>query len=157
MLLQRIREIAEDLRPFSGAGISFTDAFIDTSVAAINTARSDEELMNIFTTGPSDRVQDVVAGPFLEVHEVVVNLLGPILQRGLQAGELRTDKTQDELIDWIRLVYLILINQSTTETPNIREMVADFLLPSIMFSSNAPRLRKARGRGTSLTDTKGAL
>jgi AcrR family transcriptional regulator len=139
VLLQRIREIAEDLKPLSSEGISFTDAFIDTSVAAIDTARSDEELMNIFTTGPNDRIQDVVTGPFQEVHEIVVNLLGPILQRGLRAGELRTDKTQSEMIDWIRAVYLILISQGATENHSVREMIADFLLPSIMFSRNASR------------------
>lgn len=137
VLLQRIKEIAEALKSLANEGVSFQDAFIDTSVAAIEAARSDEELMNIFETGPNDRIQDVVTGPFPEVHDIVVNLLGPILQRGRDAGQLRTDKTQDELIDWIRVVYLILINPPTTATSDVRKMVADFLLPSIMFSSSA--------------------
>lgn len=86
VLLQRIREIADDLKPLAGEGISFTEAFIETSVAAIQRARSDEELMNIFNTGPSDRVQDVVTGPYPQVHEIVVNLLGPILEREPRQG-----------------------------------------------------------------------
>lgn len=136
VLLQRIKEIAEALRSLVSQDTSFHDAFVDTSVAAIEAARSDEELMNIFETGPNDRVQDVVTGPFPEVHDIVVNLLGPILQRGRDAGQLRTDKTQDELIDWIRVVYLILINPPTSATSDVRQVVADFLLPSIMFSSS---------------------
>lgn len=153
VLLQRIREIADDLKPLAGEGISFTEAFIETSVAAIQRARSDEELMNIFNTGPSDRVQDVVTGPYPQVHEIVVNLLGPILERGAEAGLLRADKSRDELIDWIRVVYLILINQSESRSYDERELVADFLLPSIMFCPSdrhpippAPRRQKAPAR-----------
>lgn len=134
VLLQRIREIADALKPLSNDSVSFADGFIETSVAAIETARSDEELMNIVTTGPSDRIQDVVTGPFPEVHEIVDNLLGPILQRGQRAGQLRTDKSLTEMIDWIRVVYLIMISQPVPENNDVRRMVSDFLLPSLMFS-----------------------
>jgi AcrR family transcriptional regulator len=136
VLVARIKEIAEDLKPLAREGTSFIDAFVETSVAAINRARSDRELMNIFTTGPNDRVQDVVTGPFPEIHDIVVELLDPILDYGRQTKMLRTDKTTDELIDWIRVVYLSLITQPNPGHQDERDLVADFLLPSIMFSSN---------------------
>lgn len=134
VLLQRIREIGDEVKPLSNDSASFAEGFIETSVAAIERARSDEELMNILATGPNDRIQDVVTGPFPEVHEIVVNVLGPILQRGNRAGLLRTDKSQSEMIDWIRVVYLIMISQLDIESKDIRRMVSDFLLPSLMFS-----------------------
>lgn len=66
---------------------------------------------------------------------------------------LRADKSRDELIDWIRVVYLILINQSESRSYDERELVADFLLPSIMFCPSdrhpippAPRRQKAPAR-----------
>jgi AcrR family transcriptional regulator len=136
VLVARIKEIAEDLKPLAREGRSFVDAFVETSVAAIERARSDRELMNIFTTGPSDRVRDVVTGPFPEIHDIVVDLLGPILEHGLETNMLRTDKTTDELIDWIRVVYLSVIIQPNPVARNERDIVADFLLPSIMFSRN---------------------
>jgi AcrR family transcriptional regulator len=136
VLVARIKEIAEDLKPLAREGRSFVDAFVETSVAAIQRARSDRELMNIFTTGPSDRVRDVVTGPFPEIHDIVVDLLGPILEHGLETNVLRTDKTTDELIDWIRVVYLSVIIQPNAVAQNERDVVADFLLPSIMFSRN---------------------
>ena len=136
VLVARIKEIAEDLKPLAREGRSFVDAFVETSVAAIQRARSDRELMNIFTTGPSDRVRDVVTGPFPEIHDIVVDLLGPILEHGLETNMLRTDKTTDELIDWIRVVYLSVIIQPNAVAQNERDVVADFLLPSIMFSRN---------------------
>jgi len=136
VLVQRIKEIAEELKPLARKGTSFTDKLIETSVAAIERARDDHELMNIFTTGPNDRVQQVVTGPNPEIHSTVADLLRPILDRGEKAGMLRTDKTRDELIDWIRLVYLSLITQPTPPTQSERDIVADYLLPSIMFSQN---------------------
>jgi len=136
VLVARIKEIAEDLKPLAAEGMSFPDAMVETSVAAIQRARSDHELMNIFTTGPNDRVQEVVTGPYPEIHDIVVDLLGPILERGAESGMLRTDKTRDEIIDWIRAVYLSLITQPAMAPQNERAMVADFLLPSIMFSKD---------------------
>jgi AcrR family transcriptional regulator len=139
VLVTRIKEIADDIKPLGVEAISFHEALIETSVAAVERARSDPELMNMFDTGPIDRVQDVVTGNYPEIHDIVANLLGPILDRGAESGMLRTDKTRDEIVDWIRVVYLLLINQPRGNPARERELVADFLLPSIMFSKNDKR------------------
>lgn len=134
VLVRRIREIANSIKPVEGT--SFDDAFVETSLAAVDKARSDPELMNVFRTGPADRVRDVVTGDFPEIHAIVATLLGPIFDRGEESGALRTDKTRDEIVDWIRVAYLALINQPSGDAAQERVYVADFLLPSIMFSRN---------------------
>jgi AcrR family transcriptional regulator len=139
VLVQRIKEIAEDLTPSTVGGTSFADAFVETSAAAITTARGDDELMNIVATGPIDRVQDIVTGPHAEVHDVVAHLLEPILDRGLETGELRTDKTRDDIIDWVRIVFLSLISQTSIELDAVSDLIAGFLLPSIMFDKDDQR------------------
>jgi AcrR family transcriptional regulator len=139
VLVQRIKEIAEDLTPSGDEGMSFTDAFVETSTAAILKARDDHELMNIVATGPMDRVQDVVTGPHPEIHDIVAHLLEPILNRGQQAGLLRTDKSRDEIIDWVRVVFLTLIGQTAIDPHGVRELVGGFLTPSIMFSKDDER------------------
>jgi AcrR family transcriptional regulator len=141
VLVARIKEIAEDLKPLAAEGVPFADAMVETSVAAIERARNDRELMNIFTTGPNDRVQAVVIGPYPEIHDIVVDLLGPILDQAAASNILRTDKTRDEIIDWVRIVYLSLITQPAAGQNNERAIVADFLLPSIMFSKDDKRPR----------------
>jgi AcrR family transcriptional regulator len=141
VLVQRIKEIAEDLTPSGDENTPFTDAFIQTSAAAITKARSDHELMNIVATGPIDRVQDIVTGPHAEVHDVVAHLLETILDRGLESGQLRTDLTRDDIIDWVRIVYLSLISQTAIELDKVSDLVAGFLLPSIMFSKDDRRPR----------------
>jgi AcrR family transcriptional regulator len=139
VLVARIKEIAEDLKPLAAERMSFAEAMVETSVAAIDRARSDRELMNIFTTGPNDRIQEVVAGPYPEIHDIVAELLGPLLDRAAESNLLRTDKTRDDIIDWIRVVYLFLIAQPDTGPRKERSIVADFLLPSIMFSKDDKR------------------
>ena len=139
VLVQRIREIAEDLTPSGDESTSFTEAFVETSAAAIMRAREDHELMNIVATGPIDRVQDVVTGPHAEVHDIVAHLLAPILDRGLQTGQLRTDKTRDDIIDWVRIVYLSLISQTSIPPDKVSDLVAGFLLPAIMFDAGHER------------------
>lgn len=132
VLVARIKEIADELKPTGSS--SFSQALVETSVAAINRARNDHELMNIVTTGPLERVQHIVTGPNPEIHDVVGNLLGPILDQGASTGQLRTDQSRDEIIDWIRVVYLALITQSGLDPAAERKVVANFLLPSLMFS-----------------------
>lgn len=136
VLVLRIQEIAEDLKPIGDEDISFDEALVETSLAAVKRARNDPELMNIFTTGPAERVQDVVTGNYPEIQSIVSNLLGPILDRGEQVDKVRKDKTRDEIVDWVRVVYLTLINERLGDDARERSFVADFLLPSIMFSRN---------------------
>ena len=148
VLVARIKEIAEDLKPLAAEGMSFAEAMVETSVAAIERARNDRELMNIFTTGPNDRIQEVVTGPYPEIHDIVVDLLGPILDRAAESNLLRIDKTRDEIVDWIRVVYLVLITQPDAAPRNERSILADFLLPSIMFSKDDKRPRRSVGSPT---------
>lgn len=153
VLVARIKEIAEDLKPLAGEGMSFAEAMVETSVAAIDRARNDRELMNIFTTGPNDRIQEVVTGPYPEIHNIVAELLGPLLDRAAKSNLLRSDKTRDEIIDWIRVVYLFLIGQPDVAPRNERMIVADFLLPSIMFSKDDKQPRRSRGSSAKTSRT----
>jgi AcrR family transcriptional regulator len=134
VIVHRINEIAEGLQPVEDDAAPFMDAFIEISVAAICRARDDHELMNIVATGPIDRVQDIIAGTNPEIHDIVAHLLDPILDRALQTGLLRTDRTRDGIIDWVRIVYLSLISQTSIEPDKIRELIEGFLAPSIMSS-----------------------
>ena len=137
VLVARIKEIAEELKP-TGAE-SFASALVETSVAAVNRARNDHELMNIVTTGPMERVQAIVTGPNAEIHKVVGDLLGPILDHGAETGQLRADQSREDVIDWVRIVYLALITQTGLSAEAERRVVANFLLPSLMFAPDGKR------------------
>jgi AcrR family transcriptional regulator len=134
-MIQRIAEIAEDLRPLVPVDAEFTSAFEKVGTAAITKARADRELMNFFETGPSAFIRSVVAGPSNEIHDVVKALLAPVLDRGAETGMLRTDQSRDEIIDWIRFVFLSLITQEDLDDAGVVALISNFLLPSLMFST----------------------
>jgi AcrR family transcriptional regulator len=144
VLIQRIREIAEEVKPRSSP-TSFGAALVGTAVAAIRFARSDRELMNIWTTGPKEIVQKVVVGRCQEIHDIVGRLFDPILQKGLQSKLLRLDKTRDEIVDWFRIVFLALITQVDI-SPEVEEtFIGDFLLASVLTNPKSTAdLRGAR-------------
>lgn len=134
-LIQRIKEIGESVQEIASRTTDFGSAFVELSVAAVQVARSDTELMNFFATGPRALIQEIVAGPSEEIHGLVRELLGPILDRGLASGELRGDQSRDQIIDWIRLVYLALISKDSLDEDELRATIGGFLLPSLVNSS----------------------
>ena len=136
VLVQRIHEIAEEIKLLSAASIG--EALVETSVGAIRMARNDRELMNLVATAPKDLVQKVVVGRCEDIHHIVGRLFDPILERGVKAHQIRTDKSRDEIIDWLRIVFLALITQSEIEPETEHSIIADFVLPSVMLASKKP-------------------
>lgn len=130
----RIKEIGEKLRPVKVK--SFDDSFIETTLAAIRFARNDKELMNLVSSAPKEMVQEVVVGKCDDIHQIVLNLFEPILEYGQKTGKIRKDKSNDEIVDWLRLVFLALITQTKIGPDQEYDLVSSFLLPSLMFSTN---------------------
>jgi hypothetical protein len=50
--------------------------------------------------------------------------------------------TRDQIVDWVRVVYVSRINQPPGDAERERTFVADFLVPSIMFSRHDKRARR---------------
>lgn len=146
VLVQRILEIADLVKPHQSK--SFANSLVDTAVSAIRIARNDPELMNLVTTAPKGLVQRVIVGRHQEVHDIVKHLFAPILDRGFRAGLVRTDKPDDEIIDWFRIVFLALITQVGIDPDQEQSFVADFLLPSIAASHQPAAAARSRSKKT---------
>jgi len=147
VVVLRIEELSGELREVLEGQPTFVDAIVETSLASIAMARKDPELTNLVETATSIRLFEIIAGPFPTVHESVVRLFQPLFERARRAGELRADVSDDELVDWIRTVYLSLILRTDLEGDGLRRVVRKFLLPSLTCgpSPSAPS-RKARPR-----------
>jgi len=143
VLIFRIHEIADELKQLDGK--SFSSALVATAVTAIRRARSDGELMSLVSTAPKDLVQRIIVGRCQEIHDIVRDLFDPILDRGEKTGELRMDKTRDEIVDWFRIVFLALITQVDIDRDVEQSIVADFLLRSVM-PSPTPGRKNASGK-----------
>jgi hypothetical protein len=65
------------------------------------------------------------------MHHLVAELWSPLFARGRAEGKLRTDVSEDQMVEWIRGVYLMLMLRSDLDAEGDRAMVRSFLLRSL--------------------------
>jgi AcrR family transcriptional regulator len=143
VVLVRIGEMVDELSVLMEQQPTFVDAMIETTVAAMELARKDPELSNLVETASTLRLFEIIAGPYPAVHEAVGRLFRPLFQRGRATGELREDIPDDELVDWIRSVYISLILRTDLDNEDVRSVACRFLLPSLTCRPPSPGRRSS--------------
>ena len=136
-IVERIRELAAVLaEPLPGYE-TFAEALVDVSLATIESARHDAELHSLFETAGGIRLHQVLAGPYPPVAQLVLDFWRPWFERARRTGEMRTDVSNEDAVDWIRGVYLMLILREDLSPPRSREILDRFLLRSLTPPSGA--------------------
>jgi AcrR family transcriptional regulator len=146
VILQRVEELAEDFRSMFDATTSFAEAFVEVSMAAVNAARLDPELQALFQTTTGSRIITVMAGPNTGFHDFVKTFFTDAFAAARQSGELRSDVTDDAMVEWIRGVYMMMILREDLDAEREREMVMNFLLPSLTPGPHAIDLTERTAR-----------
>ncbi|MCA1843215.1 MAG: TetR/AcrR family transcriptional regulator [Actinobacteria bacterium] len=151
VVVLRIEEMSEELRKVLEAQTTFVDAVVETSLASVELARMDPELTNLMETATTIRLFEIIAGPFPAIHASVAALFRPLFAQARRSGELRADVSDDELVDWIRTVYLSLILRADLDADALRRVVRTFLVPSMTCAPPLPprpTAVRAKGQGT---------
>jgi len=146
VVVLRIEEMSDELRAVLDGQPTFVDAIVETSLASVELARKDPELTNLVETATTIRLFEIIAGPFPAIHEAVARLFRPLFEKARTAGELRSDVSDDELVDWIRTVYLSLILRSDLDADALRRVSRTFLVPSMTCSAPPPPRPQAKRR-----------
>jgi AcrR family transcriptional regulator len=131
VIIERVEELADDFRSLIDTSTSFSDAFVEVSMAAVNAARLDPELQSLFETTTGTRIIQVMAGPNTTFHEFVKGFFKDAFAAARASGELRPDVTDDALVDWYRGVIMMMILREDLDAERERAMVKDFLLRSV--------------------------
>lgn len=131
VLAQRLKEISEGLAPIADSAASFAEAVVETSVEAIRVTRADREITNIFATASNRRVHQVIEGPHPEMEKISAAFLEPVFRRGVASGELRSDVSQEQMINWVRAVYSGYIMREDVDVDEVRTMMREFLVPAL--------------------------
>lgn len=130
-IVERIRELAVVLADGLGRYTSFAEALVEASLATVEAARHDEELLGLFATAGGVRLHQVLAGPYPPVAQLVLEFWRPWFERARRDGELRTDVTDEAAVEWIRGVYVMLILREDLTAEQEREILTRFLLRSL--------------------------
>lgn len=143
----RIQEIIQALNPIVTKPISFAEAMVEITVRAVNLTRSDPELRNLFETTPNLSLHEMLVGPNPVIHDLALAFYAPVFAAARASGELRDDADDDELVDWIRGVYLMMILRQDLDPDRERSMIGKFFLPSLLApATNEARVRKSGTR-----------
>lgn len=65
------------------------------------------------------------------VHQMSVEALGPMLREGQQAGEIRTDLSIDELVDFVLEQMYIAADEVDRSDAAVRRRVRNFIVPAL--------------------------
>ena len=130
-IVARIGELAEVLQQDTDRHTSFADALVEMSVATIEIARTDEELHRLFEAAGEIHLHQVLAGPYPPVAHLVLEFWRPWFERARRDGEMRTDVSDADIVEWIRGAYLMLILRDDLTPDRERELIRQFLLPAL--------------------------
>ncbi|HEY1966600.1 MAG TPA: helix-turn-helix domain-containing protein [Pseudonocardia sp.] len=130
-LLARLSEMGELLQDILARTKDFESAAVEGSAAVITASRTDPELTTLLEVTQGRHLSELTATSSAAMHHLVAELWSPLFARGRAEGKLRTDVSEDQMVEWIRGVYLMLMLRSDLDAEGDRAMVRSFLLRSL--------------------------
>jgi AcrR family transcriptional regulator len=130
-VLARLSEMGELLTSIVERTPGFVEGAVESSAAVITAARSDPELTTLLEVTQGRHLSELTANSSAAMHHLVAEVWEPLFARGRAEGKLRTDVDQNQMVEWIRGVYLMLMLRSDLDADGDRAMVRSFLLRSL--------------------------
>lgn len=131
-ILHRLSEIALELKVVVEQDLPLEELIIETSVAIIDRARSDNELHALLAPTRAIELSRLLVGKNPLIHNLALTVMHPVIQRAQEQGLMRCDVSNDIIIDWIRGIYLMFILREDLSPESEREMIRAFLVRSLM-------------------------
>jgi len=106
------------------------EGFIDQLSAAVSLGRESPEFVALTGALPRLRLNLLVGGP--DVHITVRDSFGPLLKRARLADMLRTDVSEDEMIEWLQGVLTFLAPRPDLVGQRLRRMIDKFVASGVL-------------------------
>lgn len=110
----------------------------------MDAARSDPELGHLLDTTTTVSLHRLITGHESAMQGIVLDVLGPMLRRARERGEIRPEVSDDRAVEWLRGVYLMLMLREDLDADAEKALVTDFVLPSLVAHPDTPRKRAKR-------------
>ena len=136
ILNKRISLMGEALREVFSKYGSLREALVEGSLASLTIGQSDELYLEIISHNTDHGLELFLYRGTKDIHQIMMEIWGPVLDRARQAGELRQDLTNSRIVEWIRHVHASLSIRDDLDAADRRKLLEDFLLPSVQYSSS---------------------
>lgn len=132
-LLERCREFSDTITAHAQAATGpLEDQLVAVLVESVLTGREDSEFAYLAEALPRARLNLLLTGSGSPMHAYVKRCLDPTLRRAHDAGRLRDDVSEDDMVDWIQGVMTWLTPRDDLAVDDMRRLLRDFALPSIL-------------------------
>lgn len=144
-IVSRLRELGDGIRPLAARDAPFGEVLLQTSIATVEAARSDPELHQMLDTTATVSLHRLITGRDSAMQELVLDVLGPMLRRARERGEISQAMSDDRVVEWLRGIYLMLILREDLDADAEKAMITDFVLPSLVASGQPQKKEQSHG------------
>lgn len=131
-IVERLREMAvELLAGLDAAAGDLRTAIVDHVIAAVKIGREDAEFLYLTDALPRVRLNLLVGGS-PEVHAIVQETFDPLMKRARVEGALRTDVSEDEMVEWLQGILTLLAPRVDLDDASLRRKIEKFTLPVLL-------------------------
>jgi len=141
-----LRRLTEALQLRIPRKAPFEKCIVDLTVASIDIARADKLLGDLFENSPYGNLATLMEHQQGQAHAYVLGLWRPLFDVGRAEGVLRTDLSDDDLIEWIMMSHHILLLRNDLTLEQIGERFRNFVVPGLRISNATPALRSSKPR-----------
>ena len=120
-------QLARDFARFT----TIEDAIVEGSILSLAVGRTDPILVEIQEQANHAVDQYMFRGS-PKVQAVMLDIWGPVFDKARETGRLRDGMSLDQAVEWIRNVHAMLNMRSDYSDEAQRDMLARFVLPSLL-------------------------
>ena len=141
--LQRLLAMRDRMKQKVDAYPTLEGAMIDGTLDVRALARKDKVFMALVEAAGDRGLERYLLHPSSAVREVMKFIWTDIFARARKRGELRTDLSDMEIADWLRVVNFTLLLREDLATGGQKALLRTFVLPALMPQKPAPERAKA--------------
>jgi AcrR family transcriptional regulator len=130
----RSRRLFTKARAYLRRRSTFADQIVDGLIYLVDRGRADPVVRLIVSPEHMDLATALVGSSGLAAR-LTEEMWGPVIDAARERGEVRADRTNAEICQWIALVQLILVGRmdfGSDTDPDHRRMLTKFLVPGIL-------------------------
>ena len=141
MIDEELARLVERLRRRIPPDAGFRETVVRLSVASIDIGRRDALLADLMANSPYGDLTAQLLQPHRRAHGLVHGLWRPVLERGRASGELRSDASDEVIVEWIMMTHHVFFVRSDIPIARVAELYEAFVLPGLL--QGAPSLPTA--------------
>lgn len=146
ILNNRIAQMAERLTKQFSRYQTIEEALVEGSLLSIRQGRKDPLFMAMVTESTDHRLEVFLLRGTDQIRTSMLMYWGPILDQARDEGRIRSNLTNERLLDWIMSFHTILMLRDDQSEAWQRSFLQDFFLPSIVKpveASTQPKKQRA--------------